>query len=75
MKCSSFAARLRIAKSNWSLGHVREVMMVFLRKHELDHSAREMFRVLKPGGVYSCSESAAGFTGRRQEPPRCVRGK
>ena len=33
-----------------------QALWPFLKKDELNHAASELFRVLKPGGIYSCSE-------------------
>ena len=33
-----------------------QALWPFLKKKELQHAASELFRVLKPGGIYSCSE-------------------
>lgn len=33
-----------------------QALWPFLKKNELKHAASELYRVLKPGGIYSCSE-------------------
>ena len=33
-----------------------QALWPFLNKNELKHSSSELYRVLKPGGIYSCSE-------------------